>query len=59
MYTNGIIRDIDYPEVLSIILAVVDELHEDYPDIQLLPNRTRLIELTNRIATMHNITVEV
>ena len=58
-YTNGILRDIDYPEVLSILLAVVDELHEDYPDIQLLPNRARLIELTNKIATMYNTTVEV
>ena len=58
-YTNGILRDIDYQEVLSILLTVVDELHEDYPDIQLLPNRARLIELTNKIATMYNTTVEV
>lgn len=59
IYTNGILRDIGYQEVISILLSVIDELHEDYPDIQLLTNRTRLIKLTDKIATMYTKTVEV
>lgn len=59
IYTNGILRDIGYQEVISILLSVIDELHEDYPDIQLLDNRTRLLELTDKIATMYTKTVEV
>lgn len=59
IYTNGILRDIGYQEVISILLSVIDELHEDYPDLQLLTNRTRLIELTDKIATMYTKTVEV
>lgn len=60
MYTNGIIRDIDYMQVLTHILALVDEIHEDYPNVTIvnLEERVLLIELTNTIINLFNKTVE-
>lgn len=60
MYTNGILRDIDYIQVVRHILAVIDEIHNDYPDVTIisLEERADLIELTNTITYLFNKTVE-
>lgn len=61
MYTNGIIRDIDYIRVTSHLLAVIDELQEDYPDVTIITQqqRTYISELAANISNLFNKTVKV